>query len=480
MLKFGGTSVSTLDRWRIIRRAVEQHIAAGRRPLLVCSALSQVSNHLEGLLADAGEGRELAEELARLREMHRRLANDMGLDGDALLRETFEELERTLLGIALTREVTPRLRARVMSTGEMLSTRLGVAWLETQGLRASWQDARDLLEARRERRSALGAERQYLSATCSDDPDPELDARLRALGADVVVTQGFIARGPEGHTVLLGRGGSDTSGAYLAARLGAERLEIWTDVPGLFTANPGQVPEARLLRRLGYAEAGELASRGAKVLHPRCLGPVRRHGIPLHVRCTPWPDVEGTVVLDRPHHGRPGILGVVSRKDLVLVNMDLEGTWQRVGVIAEVGSCFRTLGLSIDLFASSSTHVTVTLDPAANRLSDAVLKALERELDEVAEPRIDRPAASVSLVGTSIADVLHEFGPLLENLEHENVHLMSHAANDLSLTLVVDQKASDRLVRALHGKLFGPRSSDPQLGPTWEEMRAESESSGDR
>jgi diaminopimelate decarboxylase/aspartate kinase len=280
--------------------------------------------------------------------------------------------------------------------------------------------------------------------------------------------------------VLLGRGGSDTSGAYLAARLGAERLEIWTDVPGLFTANPGQVPEARLLRRLGYAEAGELASRGAKVLHPRCLGPVRRHGIPLHVRCTPWPDVEGTVVVDRPHHGRPGILGVVSRKDLVLVNMDLEGTWQRVGVIAEVGSCFRTLGLSIDLFASSSTHVTVTLDPAANRLSDAVLKALERELDEVAEPRFDRPAASVSLVGTSIADVLHEFGPLLENLEHENVHLMSHAANDLSLTLVVDQKASDRLVRALHGKLFGPRSSDPQLGPTWEEMRAESESSGER
>lgn len=477
VLKFGGTSVSSLERWNTVRRVVERCIEDGLRPVVVCSALSQVSNQLEALLAAALEARDLAPGLERLRETHRALATAMELDADALLGELFEDLERTLTGIALTREATPRLRARVSSAGELLCTRLGVAWLRRQGLRVAWQDARDLLDADPEPRSALGASRQYLSATCDDGPDPELADRLAALDADAIVTQGFIARGPEGDTVLLGRGGSDTSAAYLAGRLRAERLEIWTDVPGLFTANPAQVPEARLLRRLDYTEAGELASRGAKVLHPRCLRPVRKHRIPLHVRSTPWPAMEGTVIAPRTREGRSGILAVAARRNLILVHMDLEATWQQVGVIAEVAGCFQALGLSIDVFASSQTHVTVALDPAANQLTDPVLEALAVELKQIGSPRINRAGASVSLVGTSIADVLHELGPLLEDLESENVHLVSHAANDRSLTMLVDQDAADRIVQALHAKLFASRSPDPDFGPSWKELCQQAESS---
>jgi len=473
VLKFGGTSVSSLERWETIDRVLRRCLEEGLRPLVVCSALSQVSNQLERLLADAVVDREsVAPALERLRETHRSLGERLELDTDELLGDLFQELERTVLGISLTREVTPRLRARVLSQGELMSTRMGAAWLNRRGLKTSWEDVRTLLEARREGRSAFGSERQYLGATCPDGPDPELEERLRATDADVLVTQGFLARGPDGDTVLLGRGGSDTSAAYLAARLGAEHLEIWTDVPGLFTANPGQVPEARLIRRLGYAEASELASRGAKVLHPRCLGPVRKAGIPLRIRCTPWPHSEGTVISEHPERSRPGILGVAARTDQVLVTLDLEGTWQRVGVIADVASCFRSLNVSIDMLASSQTHVTVGLDPAANQLSSTVLDALCRELEKVGQPRVERPTASVSLVGTSIADVLHELGPLLGEFEHEDVHLVSHAANDLSLTLVVDQEASGRLVPSIHKQLFGEReATDPDLGPTWDELR---------
>lgn len=475
VLKFGGTSVSSVERWHTIEREIERRRTEGLRPLVVCSALSQVSNQLEALLASAKAGRETAARVERLRDTHYRLSDALGVKLDAAAVALFQELERTLLGISLVREVTPRVRARVLATGELLSTRIGVAWLQSRGLRAVWQDARCLLDARPERQTALAEERQYLSATCDDDADPALSERLDALDAEVIVTQGFLARGPDGETVLLGRGGSDTSAAYLAARLGACRLEIWTDVPGLFTANPGQAPDARLLRRLGYAEASEFAGRGAKILHPRCLGPVRRHGIPLHVRCTPWPEVLGTIIEDRPGHGHPGILGVATRNDLVLVSMDLEAAWQQVGVIADVASCFRRLGLSIDLLASSQTHVTITLDPAANELGDAVLDALSQELEEVGAPQIERPAASVSLVGTSIADVLHELGPLLEHFEDENVHLLSHAANDRSLSLVVDQRASDTLVKALHDRLFGSRDANGDLGPTWQQLEAQAE-----
>ncbi len=143
-----------------------------------------------------------------------------------------------------------------------------------------WADARTLLKAQ-ERKSA-SAKASLLSATCNFAPDAQLQQRLTAL-APVVITQGFIASDEDGNTVLLGRGGSDTSAAYLAAKLNASRLEIWTDVPGMFSANPRATPTARLLRALHYDEAQEIASNGAKVLHPRCILPARQYDIPLYV-----------------------------------------------------------------------------------------------------------------------------------------------------------------------------------------------------
>lgn len=476
VLKFGGTSVSSRTRWETITEILRARLAEGFRPLVVCSALSQVSNQLEALLQEAEAARDLAEGLDKLRATHWSLAQELNLDAEKLIGEDLRELERVLTGISLTREVTPRLRAQVLSAGEVMATRLGAAWLASQGLDATWQDARDLLEARLETRTAQASwERQYLSATCAFDFDPELDARLQALGHAVPLTQGFIARGPEGHTVLLGRGGSDTSAAYLAARLGAVRLEIWTDVPGLFTANPARIRNARLLRHLGYAEAGELASRGAKVLHPRCLAPVRERRVPLHLRCTPRPTLEGTVIADDPQHNRPGIKGVVARQEMVIVDMEVEESWQRVGLIAEVGVAFRNHGISIDMLSSSMTHVTAALDPSANGLTERLVESLLKELEAVGVAKIVQPAAAVSVVGTSIGDVLHELGPFLENFEHENVHLVSHAANDLSLTVLVDETASDRSVQRLHDRLFTERvEGDPSFGPTWQTLQEQS------
>lgn len=474
VLKFGGTSVSTLDRWQTIADALRERLAEGIRPLVVCSALSQVSNQLEALLELAVEGHDFRNRLRALHQIHHDLARDMEIDAEKLIGDDLAELDRLLTGISLTREVTPRLQAQLMSFGEVLSTRLGAAWLSAQGLATLWCDARELLEADVEPQSAANwQERQYLSATCSWSYDADLDARLQQVDAVAVLTQGFIARGPEGDTVLLGRGGSDTSAAYLAARCGAERLEIWTDVPGMFTANPSRIEGARMLRHLGYAEAGELASRGAKVLHPRCLAPVRENDIPLHLCCTPHPHLQGTVISDDPVHNRPGIKGVVARPVLTL-QMHVEESWQRVGLVADIGAAFKFHGLSIDMFASSMTHVSVVLDPTANRLSDPVVEGLLRDLAAIGEPKLVQPTVAVSLVGSSIGDLLHQLGPFLQHFEHENVHLVSHSANDLSLTVVVDETSSDRLVQGLHDRLFDQiPDDDPSFGSTWEAMRAE-------
>jgi len=478
VLKFGGTSVSSLERWQTIAGTLRDRLAAGRRLLVVCSALSQVSNRLEALLKAAGEGANVEPGLADLWQDHERLACDMGLAADELLGDLFDDLRRILEGIRLTGEVTPRLRARVMSAGELLSTRLGAEWLRRQGVPTSWQDARDLLAAEPE--PNLSQERQYLSATCDHAFDPELAEHLDALRESVVVTQGFVARLPNGDTVLLGRGGSDTAAAYLAAKLGAGHLEIWTDVPGLFTANPREVPDARLLLHVSYAEAGELASKGAKVLHPRCIRPAREHDIPIHIRSTPAPDLIGTIISEAAP--REALVRAVSeRKGIVLISMQVDGDWQGIGVIADITACFKDHGLSIDLLASSQTNITAALDPRANLLDEEALAPLLDDLGELCTPQVIRPAAAVSLVGTGIRKILHEWAGVLELFEREAVYLVAQAGNDLSLTLVVNESSADRLVRRIHDRLFGdvppPASS---FGPTWEALVSEPAPAGVR
>src|SRR6185437_15591776 len=185
-----------------------------------------------------------------------------------------------------------------------------------------------------EPRRGASARASILSATCSFAPEPELAARLCGL-APVLVTQGFIANDADGNTVLLGRGGSDTSAAYLAAKLAARRLEIWTDVPGLFSANPRSTPTARLLRALHYDEAQEIASNGAKVLHPRCILPARQYGIPLYVFATQTPDLEGTVVTAEGGDGAAQVKAVAIKKGITLVSLESPGMWHQVGFLAD-------------------------------------------------------------------------------------------------------------------------------------------------
>src|SRR5205085_9138532 len=132
----------------------------------------------------------------------------------------------------------------------------------------------------------------FNSARVDFSPDKAVQARFAAIDG-IVLSQGFIARNAEGETVLLGRGGSDTSGAYLAGKLEARRLEIWTDAPGFFSADPKAVPSARLIKSLHYREAQEIASAGGGILHPRSISPVRATGIPLYLKCTAHPEWEG-------------------------------------------------------------------------------------------------------------------------------------------------------------------------------------------
>jgi diaminopimelate decarboxylase/aspartate kinase len=467
VLKFGGTSVSSLANWRNIAKVAAARRAEGARVLIVHSAVTGITDRLEKLLS-AARGDAQDEELRIIEERHRRLVTELGIPLGANCERQLAELRQIAAGIALIGEVSDRTRARVMSAGELLATDIGARFLRAQGLQVDWADARTMLLA--EERGA-SAKAGVLSATCSFAPDAGLEERLGQL-APIVVTQGFIARDSEGNTVLLGRGGSDTSGAYLAAKLRARRLEIWTDVPGMFSANPRATPTARLLRSLHYDEAQEIATSGAKVLHPRCILPARQYRIPLHVYATQAPDLEGTVLSAEGSDGNAQVKAVCTKKGITLISLESPGMWHQVGFLADAFQVFKSHGMSVDLVSTSETNVTVSLDPAANTLDEALLGGLVSDLSRLCRVQVIGPCASVSLVGRNIRAILHQLGGAFEFFEEQKIYLVSQAANDLNFTFVVDESQGDRLVDQLHELLIRPVPGDRVLGPTWQELFA--------
>ena len=468
VMKFGGTSVSTAENWRIIADLVRARLEAGLRPVIVHSALAGVSNALEETLATAVTGNP-SDRLAAIRKQHYELAASLGLDGEALLEERLHELEQLVAGVRLVKEVSVRVRVRVMALGELLSTSLGAAFLAAEGLPATWLDARDLLNSRS--RPGRNPATSYLSATCDCSPDEELKAKLEDQGG-VVLTQGFIARNSSGETVLLGRGGSDTSASYFASKLQARRLEIWTDVPGMFTADPRVVPSARLLVALHYDEAQELASAGSSVLHPRCISPARDCGIPIFIRSTNAPGIPGTVISSVTEEVEPQVKGICIRNGITLVSMTTVGMWHEVGFLARAFAAFSANGVSVDFVSTSETNVTVSIDTSDGMLPDDVEESLVHDLEKLCRVSVISNCSAVSLVGRKIRTIMPRLAPALEVFEEERIHLMSQAANDLNLSFVVDKQQGPRLVSKLHASIIRKKGAAHVFGPSWERLFA--------
>lgn len=466
VLKFGGTSVATAERWRTILELAAARRAEGARVVVVVSALAGVTDALKSLCACAGFGRETA--LVALLERHRALAAQMQL-------MQIDAMERWLASLdVLARGVSSdslAWQAEVQAHGELLSSALGAAFMSSNGLHTEWLDARDALAARE--LPLLNERARALSAQVEAVHNPAF-AQSLAVRGEVFITQGFIARDVNGNTVLLGRGGSDTSAAYFGAILHAARVEIWTDVAGMFSADPRQVPNARLLQRLDYEEAQEIATTGAKVLHPRCLSPLRRARVPLLIKDTQRPQLDGTVIGPELREEASSIKAISSRRGITLISMETVGMWQQVGFLADVFALFKQHGLSVDLIGSAETNVTVSLDPTENLLDSDALAALAADLEKICRVKVIAPCAAVTLVGRGMRSMLHRLSGVLAEFGRERVHLISQSSNNLNLTFVVDEDMLDGLLPRLHDLLMraGALRIDDALlfGPSWQAL----------
>jgi bifunctional diaminopimelate decarboxylase / aspartate kinase len=476
VLKFGGTSVSTRPRWDSIGARIRERRDEGARVLTVVSALSGVTNTLQAMAERGADDAFLRDAAGQLRTRHADYAAELGVDAETTIGDLLAALDaRVVDPRRQAADGTPerlQWQAEILSFGELLSSRLGVAYLAAQGLPLAWCDARQWLTALPLPNQSAWSQR--LSTNCRIDSDAAFRERFAAQG-ELLLTQGFICSDADGGTAILGRGGSDTSAAYFGALLQARRVEIWTDVPGMFSANPRAVPQARLLCRLDYEEAQEIATTGAKVLHPRCIQPCREAGVPLWIRDTEHPDLAGTVI-DASATPVPGVKAISSRRGIVLVAMESIGMWQQVGFLADVFAIFKTHGLSVDLIGSSETNVTVSLDPSDNLVSSNVLAALCGDLALICRVKVIAPCAAITLVGRGMRSLLHRLSGVLATFGRERVHLISQSSNDLNLTFVVDEALADGMLPHLHELLVQsgamPISEGQVFGPSWKQMQA--------
>ncbi|MFY9608023.1 MAG: lysine-sensitive aspartokinase 3 [Blastocatellia bacterium] len=456
VMKFGGTSVQDSAA---INQAVK--IISARRdrsPVVVVSAMAGVTDALLSMASFARERRfdDAASIIDAVRRRHlttaRELLNQAPEHSFYLaaqgIEENLKELEGLALSVATLGELTPRTQDAMVSFGERLSSALVAAALDAHGVAAQLVDSRDFIVT----------DDRFTSAT----PDfPQTAARVRkalfpSIKSGVVpVAQGFIGSTKEGVTTTIGRGGSDYSAAIIGAALGADAIEIWTDVDGLMTADPRVVPEALRIRVISFAEASELSYFGAKVLHPSTVLPAVERTIPIHIYNTQNPDCEGTLIVAAPKPSRNVIKSIAFKRSVTIVNVASTRMLLAYGFLRTIFEVFERHQTSIDVVTTSEVSVSMTLDNADQ------LEAIKRDLGGIGEVSVERDKAIVCVVGDNLKFTSGVAARLFRAIEHTNVNMISQGASEINLTFVIDDSDAELVVRSLHQEFFS--EADPEV-----------------
>ena len=462
-MKFGGTSVADAGLWHVIARLAQDAIAQGDRVVLVCSALAGVTNALQEL-ARAETGHDAL--IDQILDRHAVLAERLGVDVEVCLERTRVELKNILARLGDGPQEAQL--AELLAQGELMSSYLGQQFLALQA-EAVLVDARDALRSAPQPQA--NGRRAWLSARGSALPDRDLQARWASL-PPILVTQGFLISDDEGRTRLLGRGGSDTSAALFAAVLEAKAVDIWTDVPGLFTTDPRTDGQARLISALGYDEALELAASGAKVVHADAIRVAAGAGITIRVKDLSNPELPGSRILPEAGIGDEGVKAVTCQPEMLVLLLENRDQRQQVGFLARVFSDVSESGISIDLVATSETTTTLAINTQLNHLDDPAISQLAERLSKRCKVKVFRNCTCVNLVGRGARRALGMLGTIPEFFDQRPLLMLSLSANDLSLGILVRSEHAKGLVEAMHSLIIAQHGgADTVLGPSWNTLR---------
>jgi aspartate kinase len=438
VMKFGGTSVESAEAIERVEGIVRERL--DRHPVVVVSAMGKTTNKLLAIAGAAVEGkRERALELLdELHQFHRREA--AGLCVDAEIDTHFEELAELVKGLAVMGEMTPRATDAVSAFGERLSSIIVTARFRSLGIDAAHLDSRTVIVTDR---------RHTQAAPVFVETYRRLASTIPALAEkQVVVMGGFIAATEDGLTTTLGRGGSDYTASIVGAGIGADEIQIWTDVDGMLTADPTVLPDVFRVKQCSFAEAAELAYFGAKVLHPATVLPAIEKNIPVRILNSRRPQVEGTLITAEAPRSASPIRSIACKKNITLVNIVSTRMLMAHGFLRRIFEIFDRYETAVDMLATSEVSVSLTID------NTRALAAIRKEIEEFAEVAVEDNQAIVCMVGENIRHTPGVAARAFGALKDIKVRMISEGASLLNISLVVAAADLQRAVESLHREFF--------------------------
>ncbi|MBI4874831.1 MAG: lysine-sensitive aspartokinase 3 [Acidobacteria bacterium] len=445
VMKFGGTSVESAAAIERVASIVRDRVP--RRPVVVVSAMGKTTNKLLAIAeAAVGGGRDQALDLTtELEDYHAREASLMVREEDlpeleSILEIHFQELRELVRGLAVLGELTPRSVDAISSYGERLSSSIVTLAFRRHGIEAVHVDARQVLvtDARHTQAAPLF---------------PETYRRMRETVAPlaasaVVVMGGFIGATETGVTTTLGRGGSDFSASIAGAGIGAEEIQIWTDVDGMLTCDPRIAPGGHRVKLISFAEAAELAYFGAKVLHPATVLPAVEKNIPVLILNSRRPEVEGTRIIPGAVPCSNAVKSIACKRNIALVNIVSTRMLMAYGFLKRIFEIFDRFETPVDMVATSEVSVSLTIDNLSR------LDRIVAELEHFADVTVERDQAIVCLVGDNIRYTPGVSARVFRALGDVNVRMVSQGASLLNLSLVVNGADLRPAVEKLHAEFF--------------------------
>ena len=446
-MKFGGTSVA---KFEAITRTI--FIVGGKldqKPVVVVSALSKVTDLLYRI-SDAAVSKDsniTKELLAELRQRHLSLACEL-LEQNPVQKESAvarvnaicDQLDALANAVCAVGELSDRNKAIIISNGELLSSTIICFAMNAKGIRTNWIDARKMMVTNDDYLKGEPIESEIVERV------PGMIAEAYE-GMDAVITQGFIATNLKGEQTVLGRGGSDYSASLIGMAIDAERIEIWTDVDGVRTADPRYVQNTKYLEKISFEEAAEMAHFGAKVLHPLTIEPAVKKNIPIYVLNSTNPSGKGTAIL-RNEFIEDGVKSVSFKENIRVINIFSMRMINTSGFLRRVFEIFSENKVSVDLISTSEANISVTVD--ASQKIDRVVA----ELSEFAEVIVDEDKAQVSVIGKNIVRLNGMLKRTFAPLKRTNVYMISQGASFVNISFVVDREELNEVVQDLHDHLF--------------------------
>ncbi len=441
--KFGGTSVADFDA---MNRSADVVLADPDTRLVVLSASAGVTN----LLVALAEGLETSERQTKLEALHKIQFDILGrLRDPSVISEEIERLLENIITLAEAASLatSTALTDELVSHGELMSTLLFVEVLRERNVQSQWFDVRKVLRTS----DRFGRAEPDVTAIA------ELTTQQLAprLAEGIVITQGFIGSEIKGRTTTLGRGGSDYTAALLGEALQASRVDIWTDVPGIYTTDPRVVPAAKRIDVIAFEEAAEMATFGAKVLHPATLMPAVRSNIPVFVGSSKDPKAGGTIVCNTTENP-PLFRAIALRRKQTLLTLHSLSMLHSRGFLAEVFSILARHSISVDLVTTSEVNIALTLDTTGSTSTGDTLltQSLLMELSELCRVEVEEDLALVAIIGNELSRASGVGKEVFGVMEPFNIRMICYGASSYNLCFLVPGAEAEQVVQKLHHNLF--------------------------